>query len=215
MVLTIFLLKSLESGGIFYSMKRLFLAITVLMFVAPVFAGPFGLSSGMTYNEVAEASVGNKIEKVRGEEDAYTITPKKSHSVFKTYIVRIDDKYGLYYVKAQTDSIEVNKYGKELKEVFYDFEPRLEKSYGKPELFDDLIDKYSYLSGEDDWTHALKEGARELYAKWQPAENGAVLKDDIIYVKLWVESNYSYGNMYLEYYFDNTDDVNSKEDEYL
>ena len=75
-------------------MKRLFGTLVCLVMWNVCFAGPFGLSMGMTLEEVTEACGGR--EPVRLEnDDRYLIVPEKRHSMFEHYAVRIDDAQGL------------------------------------------------------------------------------------------------------------------------
>ena len=115
------------------------LILGLLLFSSFLYAGPFGLSNGMTLEEVTEACNG-EIPKRIAQDDRYFITPSKSHSTFTTYIAWISEDYGLYHIRAISDKIYTNNYGKELQNAFYSFEPRIENTYGKGSIFDGITD---------------------------------------------------------------------------
>ena len=119
-------------------MKRKILFVLILLCGIFVYAGPFGLSMGMTYDEVQEACGGRAPQRIEND-DRYYIVPEKSHSMFKIYIAWISDEYGLYYIRAVSDEIYTNQYGEEIKNDFYSFKNRIENIYGKPEIIDKII----------------------------------------------------------------------------
>lgn len=121
-------------------MKKIAVLILGLLFFSSfLYAGPFGLSNGMTLEEVTEACNG-EIPKRIAQDDRYFIIPSKSHSTFTTYIAWISEDYGLYHIRAISDKIHTNNYGKELQNAFYSFEPRIENAYGKGSIFDGITD---------------------------------------------------------------------------
>ena len=75
------------------------LILGLLLFSSFLYAGPFGLSNGMTLEEVTEACNG-EIPKRIAQDDRYFIVPSKSHSTFTTYIAWISEDYGLYHIRA-------------------------------------------------------------------------------------------------------------------
>ena len=193
-------------------MKRRVLFFTVLFIkIISAYAGPFGLSMGMTLEEVKEACDGKTPERIFSDEDRYYIYPKKSHSMFKKYIAWIDDDYGLYYIKAESEYISSNKYGEELKIQFYNFVEKLKKNYGTPEIIDRLIQNTIYKEDYYFWK-TLQEGSREVSAKWIMGYTNVNNKDDLSYVYLYVQSN---KKIILEYCFTNEVIVKEKEDSYL
>lgn len=196
-------------------MKKLFIFLLVLFTCSAFYAGPFGLSNGMTFEEVTDACGGIAPKRIEND-DRYLIQPEKSHSMFKTYIAWISEDYGLYYIRAISDEIDTNSYGTELKDAFYSFEPRLEKIYGKGILFDDLTDENTIYRFDSYWFSALSEGARALYAMWIPKKGERVLKDDLTFIRLWVsDSGFQKGIILLDYEFTNHEQAESKEDDVL
>ena len=182
-----------------------------------IFAGPFGLTMGMSMSEITKACGGNRPEQIEND-DRYFITPDKKHSTFKKYIAWIDDEHGLYRVRGISDTISTDKYGREVQNMFYSFEERVEAIYGKAQVTDKLLDKSSMHSSESDWSYSLREGERELSAIWSSKNTGKNLKDDIKYVDLYVAPNSSIGYYFvliIDYEFINISKVEQKEDSVL
>lgn len=197
-------------------MKKLAVLILGILFsTALIYAGPFGLSNGMTLEEVTEACNGEIPRRIE-QDDRYYISPSKSHSTFKTYIAWISEDYGLYYVRAISDEIYTNDYGTELKNAFYAFEPRVENAYGKGSVFDGITDRNTLWDADKYWFTALSDGARALYAEWYPKRGEKVLKDDLTYVRLWVaKAGYKSGVLLLDYEFANHEQAEAQEDDVL
>lgn len=196
-------------------MKRKILFVLILLCGIFVYAGPFGLSMGMTYDEVQEACGGRAPERIEND-DRYYIVPEKSHSMFKIYIAWISDEYGLYYIKAISDEVYTSDYGTEAVDRFYPFKNRLASIYGEPELFDGMIDKNSFLCDDNYWMSALRDGARQLYARWTLDNKKVHFKDNLIFVYFGVnyfDSEHTY--FILEYAFENQFKVDQQEDDVL
>ena len=182
-----------------------------------IFAGPFGLTMGMSMSEVTKACGGNRPERIEND-DRYYIMPEKKHSTFKKYIAWIDDEHGLYRVRGISDTIATDKYGREVQNLFYSFEERVEAIYGKAQIIDQLLDKASLYSSDSEWSYTLREGERELSAMWSTNITGKNLKDDIKYVDLYVAPNSSFGYYFvlvINYEFVNITKVEQKEDSVL
>ena len=198
-------------------MKRIILFLAIILLPFTVFAGPFGLSMGMSMSEITEACGGKSPERIEND-DRYYITPDKKHSTFKTYIAWISDEHGLYGIRGISDTVDTDKYGREIKNMFYNFEERVEAIYGKPEIIDKMIDKSSYSTSESEWSYSLREGARQLSALWNSGITGKKLKDDISNVCLFVTpiSNIGYHFvLVIDYEFENTIKVEQNEDSVL
>lgn len=197
--------------------KVLFCLILIQIIAASLYAGPFGLEKGMTFEEVTEACGGKKPYRIEND-DRYYIYPEKSHSRFVKYIAWISEDYGLYAVRGISDDIVTNKYGEELKSAFYAFVPRITKVYGEAEeVFDDLTEHDTYYIWRDNqyWLNAFKDGGRDLYARWM-SEDGSPLKDDVYRILLWTSSS-GYNNtvLLIDYEFTNIMEVKNQEDEVL
>ncbi len=198
-------------------MKKLFLILIILILPISLFAGPFGLSMGMTMDEITEACGGNRPERLEND-DRYYIEPTKKHSTFKTYIAWISAEHGLYGIRGISDTVDTDKYGREVKNMFYNFEERVEAIYGNPEIVDKIIDKSSYSTGESEWSYSLREGARQLSAEWSSIITGKKLKDDISNVYLYVTPVSQIGYHFvliIDYAFVNMSKVEENEDSVL
>lgn len=198
-------------------MKKLFSILIFALVSFSAFASPFGLEMGMTLSEVQAACGGNRPERIEND-DRYIIKPEKSHSTFKFYLAWINDEHGLYRIRSVSEEIKTDNYGKNVQNAFYTFERRLEAVYGMPEITDKIIDKKSYYQDEGDWSRSLRYGARELSAVWEESEKGTKMKDDLVFVALYVKSKNSYSDefyLFLDYEFSNAIAVEYKEDEVL
>ena len=190
-------------------MKKKFLFVGVLfLFSGLLFAAPFGLKMGMNLEEIKGACGGKRPENV--QDDCYRIYPEKNHPLFEEYYAYIDEVEGLYYIKAVSARISVNVYGTELKEKFNEINARVSKTYGTPKITDEIIRQTSFRS-DSNWLYSLGEGSRVLSARW---ENINQLKDDLVYVYLYVSSKkYDYGWVNLEYRFTNASAVEDSQDD--
>ncbi len=190
-------------------MKKLFGTLVCLVMWSVCFAGPFGLSIGMTLEEVTEACGGKSPRLI--DDGQYLIEPEKRHSMFEHYVVWIDDAQGLHCIRAWTRDISTSGYGTEIQSAFSTLETSLSKSYEKPTKRIDEVDPASYWIDEKYWMRALSQGARTLAAGWE--DN---LSDGLSGVYLWVHAeSESKGVIILEYNFENHELVESAEDEVL
>jgi hypothetical protein len=176
--------------------------------ITPVFAGPFGIEKGMSLAQV-KAVCKTAPEYLDG--DLYIISPLKTHDQFDMYAVRIDDDYGVYWLKAVSRDIHTNSHGNELLGAFNIIVSSIEKTYGNCEKIDK---KEGYAGNEPSlFMHALREGARVVAALWT-RENESKLPDDISFIII-VISPHDYldiGTVMLEYNFSNYDAVQAKAD---
>ena len=139
-------------------MKKIFSILLIsLLLPLSIFASPFGLKMGMTLDEITDACNGSKPVPV--ENDCYQIFPAKTHPLFKQYAVFVDEKHGLYCIKAVSEEISTNDYGTEIKNAFAETEGRISKTYGKSRLIDELSSDY-YAKSEQYWVlgHMLPFG---------------------------------------------------------
>ncbi len=198
-------------------MKKTLILFIFSLIPFSIFAGPFGLTMGMSMSDITKVCGGNRPEHIDND-DRYFIIPEKNHSTFKIYIAWIDDEYGLYRIRGISETVSTDKYGREVQNMFYNFEERVEAIYGKALISDKLIDKSSINSNEDDWSYSLREGERELRAMWSMKITGKKLKDNITYVDLYVAPNSNSGYYFvliIDYEFENIYKVEQKEDSVL
>ena len=187
-------------------MKR-FISVTLLYFLTVViFAAPFGLKMGMTLDEIAEQC---EEEPSYLENDIYIIAPVKKHPLFEYYGVYVDEKEGLYQIKAISDTITCNKYGTEVQNTFHSIKDRIAKTYGKPKIID-KVDVNSLFKDDDNWFYALNEGSRNLSAVWGEKTE---LPDNLTGIVLdCVASSYGKGQLVLYYFFKNAYSVEDEQD---
>lgn len=189
-------------------MKKVFLIFSLIFLPIAIFASPFGLKMGMTIEEIAEQC---EEEPVFIQNDVYLVKPIKNHPVFMFYAVYVNEKVGLYQIRAISDEIETNKYGTELQNAFNNVKDRISKTYGKPKI-NNNVDRDSFQSN-DYWFYTLKEGSRELSAIWGKS---SPLADDLDLVGLQCSAVDDYrdekGQLVLYYYFSNSDSVEDEQD---
>ena len=193
-------------------MRKLFLVMIFGLISAFIYAAPFGLKMGMTVEEIAEQC---EEEPSYFEDDIYFVKPIKKHPLFDYYAVYVNEKTGLYQIRAISSLITTNKFGTELKNAFNSLKDRIAKTYGKPKV----TDKYSnssdsYYQQDKYWFYSLREGSRELSAVWG---YDSALSDELESVALecTVLSGFDEGTgqLVLYYYFKNTSAVEDEQDE--
>lgn len=191
-------------------MKKLFVIIFLVLLSVSVFAGPFGLEMGMTYEQIKDACGGRLPTKI--DDGKYIIIPSKPHPYFIVYVAWIDDTDGLTYIKAIGEDISTNGSGISLKSRFDSLEESLSKTYGKNIKIDFLIPD-SIWKDYLDWMSALSKNERYLMCEWS-ADHGSTLPSDIsvIYMAA-VASSSSIGYVALEYEFANHKAVNEAKKE--
>lgn len=192
--------------------KKLLITILISILSISIFASPFELAMGMTLQEITEACNGNEPHKV--EEEVYLIQPAKAHPLFDYYAVYVNEKVGLYQIRALSSPINSNKYGEEIQNAFLELKDRISKTYGKPEIID-TVDKNisSTYKKNDYWFYALREGSRKLYALWG---KNKTLDDNIDTIVLDCSVTNGFyegeGQLILYYYFKNYSSVEDEQD---
>ena len=192
-------------------MKKLFLTLIFGLLSTFIYAAPFGLKMGMTIDEIAEQC---EEEPSFIEDDIYLIKPIKSHPLFDYYAVYINEKTGLYQIRAISAPITSNKFGTELKNAFNNVKDRIAKTYGKPKIndrYNNMAD--SYYQKDEYWFYALREGSRELSAVW--GYNSTLADNlDTVALECSVASGLyeGTGQLILYYYFNNTNSVEDEQD---
>ena len=184
-------------------MKKIFALIIVLTItISFIVAGPFGLEMGWNIEQVQEsgAIILDSYDFKDGT-TAYSINPPKKHSSFSSYVVLISDKYGLFQISAESDSIYTSRNGYQIKSEFYSVYNQLVKSYGDGILIDKLAEG-SIWDEPEDWMMGLKTLDRTLSAIWI----GPDINTDkqIALLSLDTEAEYSdTGKISISYFSDN------------
>ena len=192
-------------------MKRFIVALFFALLPIAIFASPFGLKMGMTINEIAQQCEG---EPTFFKDGIYLIKPIKSHPLFEYYAVYVNDKTGLYQIRAISAPINANKFGTELKNAFNNVKDRIAKTYGTPKINDRYNNTANpYYQKDEYWFYSLREGSRELSAVWG---YNSSLEDnlDTVALECSVTSGFyeGTGQLILYYNFNNTANVEDEQD---
>ena len=176
-----------------------------------IYAAPFGLKMGMTIEEIAEQC---EEEPSYVKEDVYLVKPMKKHPLFTYYAVYVNEKTGLYQIRAISDSMSCNDYGTEIQNAFNSVKDRIAKVYGKPRIINKIASD-SLWKDDKYWFQALKDGARQLSAIWGEK---TTLADNLISVALDCTADtgafsYDKAHLVLYYYFENANSVEDEQDE--
>lgn len=145
--------------------KGLLLVAFVLLACSAVFAGPFGIEMGWTYDQLVSNGV-----KVIGDPyvdnnvASYEVVPVKTHPLFDFYLVRVDEKEGVYSIEAY-GSIPTSEYGTEAEEAYENMKKQLSKGYGKPEEVE-YLKSGSIWDEPRDWMMGLVKKDRTCLSFW-------------------------------------------------
>ncbi len=194
-------------------MKKLFFALIFGLLSAFIYAAPFGLKMGMTIEKIAEQC---EEEPSFVKDDIYLVKPIKKHPLFSYYAVYVNEKTGLYQIRAISDSVTCNKYGTEIQNAFNSVKDRIAKTYGKSRIINKVDSAISsFLQKDEYWFRTLKDGSRQLSAIWGEKTE---LADNLVSVALdCVADNdiyhYEDAHLVLYYYFNNASAVEDEQDE--
>lgn len=109
--------------------KIYFLIMMATIVISTIFPCPFGLETGMTYQDVE-----NSCNEVGRKSDEYfQIIPKKRNTSFDKYYVKISENEGLYYIRAEGSLFSSTAYERETKNQFEVLETDLTSKYGEPQ----------------------------------------------------------------------------------
>ena len=184
------------------TLQRIFQFILLNLLLLPAFASPFGLIKGLTIQAIEEATGQKPIQ----EKNVFIISPPKTHPSFDQYFVRINEKVGLYYIKAIGKPISTSVYGSELLSEYQTVLAGVRKTYGVPKEYN-FLKAGSIWSEPNDWMMGLLKKERVLMSVWS-INNGLILPDNIKQIILvGVALKQDTGYIVLEYYFDNYDEA--------
>jgi hypothetical protein len=134
--------------------------------IQSVFGGPFGIDMGMSLAEVRQVS--KMIPKLI-QDNVYEITPPKTNDMFKTYYVRIDPEYGVYWLKAIGKDIYTNGYGGRVRSEFESLVASIRRTYGEENSMTDEVKEdvnVRLMKDPEYFMMALERGDRTLQAYW-------------------------------------------------
>lgn len=112
-------------------MKRIVISLILLLCGMTLFAGPFGLEMGWSSDEIISSGA----EKVFGDDTLLSVIPVKPHSDFDSYLLLIDEEYGLYSIMA-TGGKPFGLTGMLVMD-YNDIKAQLIQNYGEPDYSDD------------------------------------------------------------------------------
>lgn len=186
-------------------MKHLLSTLLLVLLPLIMFAqsGPFGLSMGMTLDQIKDKT-GKNPELVK--DDFYKVTPPNTHDMFDSYIVQVSPIYGVVWIKAIGKDITTNGHGTQLKTAFENLVSSIERTYGKYEKTNFLLSG-SIWDEPNDFMMGLMKKERYLIACWEK-KHGSTLPDDIRLIGVSAKArSSSSGYISLEYYSPNEDKV--------
>lgn len=192
--------------------------LCVVFFVLTVgaFAGPFGLSMGMSLDEITDACGGRSPERI--DDDLYLVYPEKAHPLLKMYMVMVNEKSGLYNIKAVTDEIRADDYGNEPKRIFSQLLAPLERKYGRFVMIDEIADD-AVLTEDAYFMYNLANGARRYCATWTASGSKKDQFDNLAKIGIGIitPNRYSISKacVLIEYIFLNAEDAIAERDDVL
>jgi len=157
----------------------------MFLFVNNAFCdGPFGISFGMTLEQIRKIS---KTKPQNVENDGwYVITPPNTHRLFEKYLIQIHPTHGVYHIAAVSRTITTTGHGTELISQFDNIVSMLEKTYGNY-LKRNHLNPESTLNRSQYFMYTLKRGDRELKAFWD-REKGSRMPDNMARIVLSAEA---------------------------
>ena len=138
-------------------MKRVVTSLILLLCSMILFAGPFGLEMGWTYDEIISSGA----KKLFGDETLLSVIPVKPHSDLDSYLLLVDEEYGLYSIMAMGEK----PFGLSgmLVMDYNDIKDQLIQSYGEPSYSDDTnFEEEDFLDVVD----RVENGDKNLSCSW-------------------------------------------------
>jgi hypothetical protein len=133
----------------------------------PAAKGPFGLAAGMNEDSVRKATRQfSAVASASGTGFFSATSVPRPHQSFESYLFRIGPTEGLCKIMAVGVDVEMNSFGKQLKEEFDRLVETLTEKYGAAESFDYLT-RGSIWDEPEDWSMALAKQERTLAATWE------------------------------------------------
>lgn len=182
-----------------------FIRLAIAGFVAGIlacstaFAGPFGLSAGMTLNEVKKQGTLTEISRHYYEMKNL----KNGNPAFEAYMLVITPNQGLCKIVAIGKDVSTSVYGDDLRSTFNALGSALSKKYGTPGDDFDFLRKGSIWDDDRDWMMSLVKKERYLTKMWTDKKT---LPDSLVGVALSVNANTtSEGWLDVTYEFSNID----------
>ncbi len=168
-----------------------------------VFAGPFSIEMGWTYDQLVASGVQIlDTPYINNNVVSFLVAPEKTHPSFDCYIVRIDEKEGVYDIEAH-GTVSTNEYGTQVKESYESIKQQLVGNYDEP-IVVEYLHSGSIWDEPRDWMMSLVKQERTCLSFWT-FEGRA---DCLECVTLELTAEYSNtGNLGLIYQSDKTHEI--------
>ena len=146
-----------------YRDMKIFLFFSTLLISVYASAGPFGLSKGMSLDEVKKKGpfVITEVQYIYKSK-----TTAEGHPDIESYILTITPDHGLCKIIAISKTINTSQYGEELRSKYDDIIFSLLKKYGEPNDKFDLLKDGSIWNESRDWMMSLIKEERVLFTYW-------------------------------------------------
>ena len=157
------------------------LAIAALLSTAaiPTYAGPFGLSMGMTLPEIKKIA---SVQATKSPHIYVLSSVPTPHTDIDRYTIFLTPNNGLCKIIASGKTLATSVYGDRVKQEFESFETALKEKYGANKKFDFLRSGSIWNEGKD-WMMGLLKKERTLGAFWDEQEKSNLV-DSIHSVQL-------------------------------
>jgi len=180
-------------------MKNLLITIALLSIGSMAYSQPFGVSMGMSLEQLQSQSTLPIVDRGNG---IYEFYPKSAHSAFESYHVLHSKESGVGKIRAVGKTIRVNNFGTQLKDATDTMAEALTGVYGAFKKHD-FLTSGSIWRARNEWMWGLYKGERFYVYIWQTE-----LPHDIKGIALIAEAqNTAEGYVSLEYEFTNFETV--------
>lgn len=167
---------------------------------------PFGLTPGMTWNQVL-SMVGSAAVK-HSQDNAYILsTAPKPHPDFDEYVLLFFPPKGLVKMMAYSKTIQTNGWGQEIQRKFDEVYGAMSSKYGPGKKLD-FLRSGSLWEEPKYWMMGLRKEERTLVAYWEPTPDGKVISISLAAKATSSET----GQLVLTYEFDGFSDYSKSQD---
>ncbi len=180
--------ESISGGRAMQTILRVaFVVASSLCLTVPALAGPFGLTRGMTRDQiialVGKDSVVKETPNSIGGELLKLRTVPKPHHEFEAYNLFISKEDGLLKIVAVGVDISSSSDGAEVRRDFSEMRSALVANYSNPVHDFDFVKAGSIWDKPEDFMMGLLKQERILSSAWI-LENGSSLRDDLSIVAI-------------------------------
>ena len=163
--------------------------------ISSLSAGPFGMEMGWSIEDLKRNEVQVQLKEKNYNISYYDVIPTLKHPDFDRYMVSIDDLKGIFKISVFGKTIEVSRYGTDLKSAYNKIKKQISSTYDSPEEYDFLFPG-SIWDEPRDWMMSLLKGERALASFWSLPKN----KDNISMIMLDANAlSTDRGYIYLSY----------------